>query len=408
MHLVISKRFEFSLAYRHYRPIWLTEKNQAIYGPMAGGEHGFGGNFTAFFVFHGPIDPITGMVINIAVIKERISQLLAARYDHKFLNRDTPPFDHEAPTPELVARQLLLDAEKLFSGEQAQLTACHLVTSPLDSATAYSDGRIERDFWLEFSAARRTWSPYLSDSENRTLFGAASSLSGHGHYYRLRAVLTGSVDHHTGMIVSEMEARPMLDALQAAVDHKNLSTDVPDLRGMPMTTECLARIFHDRLQKLLPVTRLRLWENPYLSIESLPDGKYAMVLESAFRAAHRLHSGHLSEDANRELYGKCNHSSGHGHLYRVEVSVSEELDKRSGTVFSLERMQAGLAQALGPWDYRHLDLDTDDFTDRPSTGENIVQTLWPRLEQALQYPLHRLRLWETPNNRFTLRRSIDA
>ncbi len=63
-----------------------------------------------------------------------------------------------------------------------------------------------------------------------------------------------------------------------------------------------------------------------------------------------------------------------------------------------------LAGALEPWQDKHLDLETDEFRETPSTGENIVRALWRRLDPPLDARLARLRLWETPNNRFTLRR----
>ena len=59
--------------------------------------------------------------------------------------------------------------------------------------------------------------------------------------------------------------------------------------------------------------------------------------------------------------------------------------------------------ALRPWEDKHLDEETDEFRDQPSTGENIVRTLWPKFDERLRHRLVRLRLWETPNNRFSLR-----
>jgi len=35
-----------------------------------------------------------------------------------------------------------------------------------------------------------------------------------------------------------------------------------------------------------------------------------------FSAAHRLNSVHLSVAENIALFGKCNHTSGHGHNYK--------------------------------------------------------------------------------------------
>ncbi len=407
MHLVISKRFEVSLSYRYYRDDWPLEKNREVFGSWMGGPYGYGGNWTVYFVLSGPVDEKNGMVINITSVKERINRLLAGRYDHKFLNRDTPPYDKVIPTPENVARRLFSEARVLFDDESAHLAACHLETSPFDAATAYADGRVERDFWMEFSAARRTGSPHLSDEENEKLFGVASAKNGHGHFYRLRVTLEGEPDPETGMIKNENETVQVLGLLHNSLDHRHLNLEVPELNGLPMTTEFLARFIYGQLRISLPVARVRLWENPYFFAEYLKNGKSLMGIKAAFRAAHRLHSPLLPDEKNLMLYGKCNNPQGHGHRYVVESTIDGEIDERRGIFYGLDDFRDNLVLALEPWNFKHLDLDTPDFKDRPSTGENIIRVLWNRLEKTLARPLYRLRLWETPNNRFTLRRSID-
>ena len=107
---------------------------------------------------------------------------------------------------------------------------------------------------------------------------------------------------------------------------------------------------------------------------------------------------------NAELFGKCNNPRGHGHRYVAEATIGGEYDERSGALANFEELRDALGRALAPWRDKHLDLETDEFRDQPSTGENIVRALWPRLDGALQQRLLRLRLWETANNRFTLRR----
>src|SRR6266496_87077 len=68
-------------------------------------------------------------------------------------------------------------------------------------------------------------------------------------------------------------------------------------------------------------------------------------------------------------------------------------------------LRNALGRAVAPWRDKHLDLETEEFRDKPSTGENIVRALWPKIDNALQQRLVRLRLWETANNRFTVRRT---
>jgi hypothetical protein len=89
--------------------------------------------------------------------------------------------------------------------------------------------------------------------------------------------------------------------------------------------------------------------------------------------------------------------------------VAAPYDAHTGTCGSFLDLREGMDAAMAPWQDRHLDLETADFADRPSTSENITTTLWPRLAgQLTTGDLARLRLWETPNNRFALRRDADA
>jgi 6-pyruvoyl-tetrahydropterin synthase len=68
-------------------------------------------------------------------------------------------------------------------------------------------------------------------------------------------------------------------------------------------------------------------------------------------------------------------------------------------------LHGAIKESLAPWQDRHLDLETKDFRDATSTGENIVRALWPKIDNRLKQKVVRLRLWETANNRFTLRRT---
>jgi len=125
----------------------------------------------------------------------------------------------------------------------------------------------------------------------------------------------------------------------------------------------------------------------------------------SFNAAHRLHAATLSDSENANLYGKCNNLRGHGHRYLTETTLGGEYDSRSGTLYDFIALKKAIEESLRPWQDRHLDFETDDFQDVPSTGENIVRALWPKLDNRLNQQLVRLRLWETANNRFTLRRT---
>jgi 6-pyruvoyltetrahydropterin/6-carboxytetrahydropterin synthase len=400
--LSANRRFTFAASRRLARSEWPEERNQGIYGAGQERRWGTGENYEAHFVFEGAPDPVTGMVVNLATAKQVLTPVID-RYDHHFLNLDTPPFGEVPPTAERVAAALLDEGRNACAGLPVRPVACHLVESEDAGATAFHTGAVEREAFLEFSAARRTYSPHLSDAENDALFGAAASSAGHGHGYRLRVVLRGAPDADTGMLVPFADVAGALGDVHALLDHKNLNQEVAELASEPMTTECLARFVFRRLARTLPVARVTLHENPWLFAGF--DGRDSSLgLRRSFSAAHCLRLPSLSAEENRELFGKCSNPNGHGHRYTVETTISGQLDERTGVLSNLLSFDAVVGSVLAPWAQRHLDFEVEEFRARPSTGENILLALWPRLESALPGRLTRLCLQETENNRFTLRR----
>ena len=397
MLLTVSKRLEFSASRRLFVKDWSQAENLDAFGPETSARYGAGRNYVAYFIFSGAADPVTGMLMNISEIKERAGQVLYAGFDHKFLNEDNPAFASSVPTPENVARQLFRDAGPLFADGKARLVACHLSESPDRSATFFADGTCEGNFWFEFSAARQTASPHLGDAENAKLFGAAASPFGHGHNYRARLTFRQAE-------IAPAKIARGLEAIRAELDHKNLNREVPGLADSPVTTETLACYIHQRAAETMPLHRVRLHERADFFAEYWEGGHFFLGLQAPFSAAHCLNSEILSAEENVALYGKCNNARGHGHLYLTEATIGGAFDERSGTMIGFDAFQEAVAATLEPWQNKHLDVEMDQFGGRPSTGENIVHSLWPEFDQRLDRRLVRLRLWETANNRFTLRK----
>jgi len=403
MILTVSKRLEFSASRRLFVPRWSASENLTAFGPESAAEFGTGRNYVVFFIFSGPVDASNGMLINISEMKRRAGGVLHDRFDHKFLNQDNPDFRETAPTPERVAGQLFLDLAPRFADVDAKLVACHLQESPERSATFYAGGAAESNYWFEFSAARRTMSPQLTPAENERMFGQATAL--HGHNYRARLTFRSEKLSGEGPMVCYDKIDECLGSLRRELDHRDLNNDVPAMKDRPMTTEGLAGYLYERVNSALPLNRVRLHEREDFFAEVFEDKSVFLGMRLPFFAAHRLHAKDVSPEQNLELYGKCNNPLGHGHRYLTEATVGGEMDERSGTLFDFVALRDGLEEALRPWQNRHLDLETDDFADVPSTGENIVRALWPKVDAGLQHRLSRLRLWETANNRFTLRRT---
>jgi 6-pyruvoyltetrahydropterin/6-carboxytetrahydropterin synthase len=126
-----------------------------------------------------------------------------------------------------------------------------------------------------------------------------------------------------------------------------------------------------------------------------------------FSAAHRLHSPFLNESENVDVYDKCNNINGHGHDYKIWVTVRGEPHIKTGMIIAVEKLDAILEEVLKTIDYKHLDNEVEFFKKEISTAENIIRFIWINLVNKFeQAELIHLKLWETNNNYFELGREL--
>ena len=118
-------------------------------------------------------------------------------------------------------------------------------------------------------------------------------------------------------------------------------------------------------------------------------------------ASHRLHSDELTDEANRATFGKCNNPFGHGHNYRIEVTVGGEIDGETGMVINMATLDAVVnTNILARFDHVNLNLDAL-FAKRVSTTENLCIAIYQLLAPALlPAQLEKVRIEETENNFF--------
>lgn len=120
-----------------------------------------------------------------------------------------------------------------------------------------------------------------------------------------------------------------------------------------------------------------------------------------FSASHRLNCGDLTAEQNRTVYGKCNNPHGHGHNYRVEVSVSGAIDRETGMVINLADLDATVMPAVVErFHLANLNADSLFQTEVPTT-ENLCRAVYQLLRGKLpKGELTRVRIEETENNFF--------
>jgi|SRR5271165_4581233 len=118
-------------------------------------------------------------------------------------------------------------------------------------------------------------------------------------------------------------------------------------------------------------------------------------------ASHRLHTDLLTAEENRATFGKCNNPHGHGHNYRIEVTVVGGIDPETGMVVNMATLDAVVGKfVLARFDHMNLNLDPL-FAERVSTTENLCIAIFELLRESLKPAiLEKVRIEETENNFF--------
>jgi len=93
-----TRRFAFSAGHRYHVAQWSADENARAFGRLTV-PHGH--NYTVDVTVRGPIDPRTGMVIDLGELKEIVNATVIARFDHADLNADAL-FRDRIPTTENI------------------------------------------------------------------------------------------------------------------------------------------------------------------------------------------------------------------------------------------------------------------------------------------------------------------
>jgi 6-pyruvoyltetrahydropterin/6-carboxytetrahydropterin synthase len=97
-----GRRYMLSASHRLHADALTADQNRAAYG-KCNNPHGHGHNYVVEVFVRGPVDPETGMVINLAVLDEVVRKQVVDRFDHTNLNLD-PLFANRVPTTENLCR----------------------------------------------------------------------------------------------------------------------------------------------------------------------------------------------------------------------------------------------------------------------------------------------------------------
>ncbi len=221
--VLLTKRIEFAAAHRYARAEWDDQKNRTVFGrcynPPAHGH-----NYLLDVTVSGPIDPKTGMVVNLFDLKRVLLDVLE-EFDHKNLNLDMPYFKDRIPTSENFAHVLWTKlAAQRDIGTLHTLRLCE-----------------DEDLYAEITAAG---GPDVAAVTRRYTFNAIQE-NQQGRDWDCYVTVQGTIDSVTGMVTD-------IGALDRLVEERVIKPfDRQDLRQVLGTEtvrgETLIKAIWDRL-----------------------------------------------------------------------------------------------------------------------------------------------------------------
>lgn len=238
------------------------------------------------------------------------------------------------------------------------------------------------------------------DSRDNT-FAARPPMRGLGRYYELDVTCRGEADPQTGYFINIKQIDEAVHRHARPCIHQALFGQGGTARSP------IGGLMREMLSKLQPnlggsVVLLALRLTPTYSIALRSDDMEHVLIRQKyeFSAAHRLHVPELSDQENRDVFGKCNNPAGHGHNYHLEVAVRLPIDPGGRTV-DVEQIDAIVNQhAIEMLDHKHLNTDVPQFVALNPSVENIVKVIWEMLADRFrgfgaEAGLDELKVWET-------------
>lgn len=99
--VTVHRKAHFNAAHRLYNGEWSDARNATVFGKCAN-PHYHGHNYELIVAVKGDINPETGFVMDMKVLKELIEVEIEEKFDHKNLNEEVEAFKTLNPTAENI------------------------------------------------------------------------------------------------------------------------------------------------------------------------------------------------------------------------------------------------------------------------------------------------------------------
>jgi len=218
-------------------------------------------------------------------------------------------------------------------------------------------------------------------------------------HLKLLARIEGEPDPVTGYVCN---VAVLDDVLRGIVTEHLIPNwgDAPHRVTGPFLLADVFRQFKERWQspeRLVSLT-LRLSDQLSFTLQSESEDMLQLTQQFEFSAAHRLHCDSMTDQENKDMFGKCNNPNGHGHNYVVDVTVAQGNDD----AVDLQQLQQLVkSSVIDRLDHKNLNVDIEYFQNVNPSVENISVVVFDWINRCLtdakfNADLVAVKVFETP------------
>lgn len=101
----LTRRYEFFASHRLHSPALTEKQNRETYG-KCNNPHGHGHNYEVELTVQGEVDPVTGRVVDLAVLDRLAYEQILAPFRYRNLNEEVEAFLTLVPTTENLGAEV--------------------------------------------------------------------------------------------------------------------------------------------------------------------------------------------------------------------------------------------------------------------------------------------------------------
>lgn len=140
VRIELGRRYRFAASHRLHSAQLSEEENDRVYG-KCNNPYGHGHNYTVEVRISGAVDPVTGMITNLADLDAFVNEWVIEPFDHRSLQDEVPAFRSVVPTTENLCKEVF---RRLQSYPKAKLEAVRILETSNNSFEYAGDQEVHR------------------------------------------------------------------------------------------------------------------------------------------------------------------------------------------------------------------------------------------------------------------------